>query len=215
MKNLLKILFSAFILSLVSFYHSDILAEINMPDVKPNQETKETKSSFADYWWVEFSGQMYSSKTDFYIDPDKIIDDDKLSNYFLVNPNLKIGYRFELSKFLKLPENTKFYLDIYFNNNLIWDVYDKDINKLDWNNNFVYGHGIRLRIPLKSYNFLKDTRVVKDLNFDFFAEYLNIDYLPKVERSVTHRPKNDFIYGISLYSLLEGNLRTSDIKETF
>lgn len=147
-----------------------------------------------DYIFFEFDGKINSSKTDFYFDPQE-----GNFNYFFVKQDAKLGYRL-LPALFNMPKGIA--LDVYLNSHFKTDVLGKEFNKFDWNNFFTYGPGIRLKVPFKTYF---DADFVKDINLDVFAEYLRIAYLPKVQSSTVHRPKQDLIFGVSLWSSFEVN----------
>jgi hypothetical protein len=136
------------------------------------------------YWflnncWLESAGSLIYSKSNFYVKSNE--------NFYLITFNNKIGARLRLSE--------KIFFEPYFHNIIITDIGKELWNQVDWNNNNKNGLGFRFSyLP-----FIRDAIKNKNLNVNFYFEYLQIRYYDNTVYVPNYRPDNDWLVGINIW----------------
>lgn len=185
-----NILFVLIVSSWVLLNHQQAYAQLDSNNSSDSKNI--SQNNYKSNLWIEWSGRVHTSRTRFFIKPDSGKDKNIFNDYSVINP-LSLKFGFNVLTLKEIP------ISLYINSNVIVDALSDEWNNLDWNNNYVFGPGIRAEIYKEPDKFFLDK-----LKFNLFAEYLNIGYLPKVKSSTTHRPKDDFILGFSLWTKFRG-----------
>ncbi len=154
-------------------------------------QAEETMSGLKihEQWWWEIETDLGWSRNDFYVED--------YEDYFLGKIEMQAGMK--LTTFPKGKSSINASFNPYVKFKVIKDFgTNEPWNDNDWNNNIVYGGGVRLQIASKP------VRRLETFTTNVFAEYLKIDYLPNVESYTGHRPDYDVKYGFESWIFLKG-----------
>lgn len=141
---------------------------------------------FKEFVWSELHAALILKHNDFFIR--------HLNFYTLGVLSTQIGTREELTV-----------IEPYFYCTIIKDGNIKKWNKIDWNNNAVFGFGFRKRL---NFSRLFPGKYRDYLFIDIFAENAWIKYFPDNIFYLEHRPNNDYKFGVAL----EGKFYTQFVK---
>lgn len=141
---------------------------------------------FKEYIWSELNASLTLKHNDFFV---------RHLNYYPLGAfSAKIGIREE-----------KTIIEPYFYCIVIKDFADKKWNKIDWNNNAVFGFGLRKRLDIST---IIPGKHHEQFFIDIFAENAWIAYFPNDLFYLGYRPNNDYKLGAAL----EGKFYTRFIK---
>jgi len=142
-----------------------------------NSDTQYLKKKI--YIWLDSAGAFFYAKSSFY--------NVRQTGFYLVNLSNRFGLGFDTSVFWPI--------EMYFAHHLYLDLGQNEWNKLDWNNRYIFGGGLRL----KHLRFFKHRP--KEINIELYPylEMLWILYNEKVSYVPSYRPTFDIQAGLSFW----------------
>lgn len=131
------------------------------------------------YLWTDLAGGAFYSRNSFY--------NVGQTGFYLSSLNAKLGIGMKITR--KVP------LELYFTHRSILDLGQREWNRLDWYNRFLYGGGIRFKYFKPCY--YEPGKI--SLRIFPYIEFLKVQFIDRGQYVPSYRPESDIQGGISIW----------------